>query len=146
MIPCDRRANALSIRYLRDSDPPDRVDPGRVVFFDLVEIERCGPDRRYPGSPCAVAGLREKVVPRRLGGDSFSIAFRPLPFNQDLQGSCGEMVSGTVSIRKNGEPFQAGVAFDESHDCVSSEVKVLSKLVVHPRDRKASLTHRLRAP
>ncbi len=146
IVTCRPGPHQLSIQYLWDSDQPGWDDPKRVRFFDLLVIERFGPAHPYAGAPRSVLDIRDKVVFCRLGADSFSVTFQPVPFNVDLQGACGAYVSGTVSIQKNGKPFLKEIAFDESDDCNADGVRVLSRLTVGPNDTTAHLTYSPRDP
>jgi hypothetical protein len=146
IVTCLPSTHQLSIQYLWDSDQQGWDDPNCIRFFDLLVIERCGPTHPYAGSACSVLDIREKVVPCRLGTDSFSVILRPVPFNDDLQGACGAYVSGIVSIRKNGKLFLKDIAFDESYDCHADSVRVLSRLTIGPNDTTAHLTYSIRDP
>ena len=142
VVTCDAKTQTLLIKYIHDS--PDKGSksklPGHVVFWNLLKIEKCSQSDRYPGDPCRVVGTRRTLVSCELGEDRLTMSFLPEPFNNDLQGSCGAVVSGSVAIEKNGRAFLKATSFDPSGDCTMDKVKVISTIEVRSNQKEPMIT------
>ena len=142
LVTCDTKAKTLLLKYSFDSPDKGRQSklPGHVAFWDLLTIEKCSRTDRYPGDPCRVVGMKERILSCKLGEDRYTMRFNPEPFNDDLQGRCGAVVSGSVSISKNGRPLLKRTSFDPSRDCAANGVKVISTIEVRPSEIEPRVT------
>jgi hypothetical protein len=130
VVNCDQDKKQVQIKYVWDSSQKDWTNLKRIIFFDLLVVKKCGPEHRYPGDACSVNQQRSKVATCKLGVNQFSMKFEPYPFNDDLQGACGAVVSGVVAISKNGKKLREPVAFDESGNCHDHTVRVVSEITI----------------
>ena len=106
-VDCDPSHDRVQIRH--DALPGDAA--GATVFRSLVEYSR-----RPDGDPDRVTDLRSVRHTCRLSGGMFEVVLRPVPMNENLQGMCGAVVRGSVTILRNGKPILAEREL-ETGDC-----------------------------
>lgn len=95
-VDCDQAHDRVNVRYNALSGD----DPRATVFWSLVEYSR-----RPDGDPDRVSNLRSVRHSCRLSGGLVEVVLRPVPMNDNLQGLCGAIVRGSVTILRNGKPI-----------------------------------------
>lgn len=95
-VDCDKLRDRVTVRHGAASG----TDPGATVFWSLV-----GYSRRPDGDADRVSELRSARHSCRLSGGLFEVVLRPVPMNDNLQGLCGAIVRGSVTILRNGQPI-----------------------------------------
>lgn len=94
-VDCDQQQDRLTIRH----DKASRDDARATVFWPLI-----GTTRRPDGDPDQVSELRSASHSCRLSGGLFEVELRPVPMNTNLQGLCGAIVRGSVTVLRDGKP------------------------------------------
>lgn len=95
-VDCDKLRDRLTVRHGTVS----ATEPGATVFWSLV-----GYSRRPDGDPDRVNELRSVRHSCRLSGGLLEVVLQPVPMNANLQGPCGAVVRGSVTILRNGQPI-----------------------------------------
>lgn len=125
IIQCDSKAGEMNIRYRASVEPesPGVSDPSpgtqRIDFSSLVRPTVC-PE----SGPCMITELKEAKLTCKLPGAIYRLTFKPVPGNSNRQGMCGGVISGTVEIKKNAQPFMPKTPFDTAM-CSDKEDAVL---------------------
>lgn len=108
---CDTQADILTITNSL-LNPEDNAtfkysaEDGTYSPWNMVEIDR-KPDRTLI--------IRSSKIEREcaLSSGEYSVILEPQIFSHDLSGSCGENISGAVTINHNGEELLQRTPFEE---------------------------------
>lgn len=143
VLHCDQRKQELVVEYLLDTQAPDfwRADRNRVRFWDLLELERCGPERANAGDACTIVGTRSAVLTCQLGASRFSVHLAPRPYNHNVQGYCGARATGTIEVRRDGQVLLESMPLDPNQDCGSDALQVVRSVRIRLDESRAAVTY-----
>ena len=113
-VDCDQVRDRVTVRHGAVSAP----DPRATVFWSLVAYTR-----RPDGDPDRVSELLSARHSCRLSGGMVEVLLRPVPMNDNLQGLCGAVVRGSVTILRNGQPILKEQEL-ETGDCAGPSQRI----------------------
>lgn len=148
LLRCDPRGGELVIEHVLGEQPagPRRPDGERVRFWDLLDVERCGPGHANAGDACTVRGVRTAERSCRLGTRTLSVHIAPQPYNHNLQGYCGGRITGVLEIREGGRVLLPSMRLDPDQDCASEALQVVKSVRVRVDEAAARVTYGPRFP
>jgi hypothetical protein len=108
---CDTQADILTItnsllQPKEDASFKYSDENGTYSPWDMVEIDR---------KPDHTLIIRSSKIERecRLSSGEYSVTIEPQIFSHDLSGSCGENISGAVTINHNGAELLQRTPFED---------------------------------
>jgi hypothetical protein len=144
VVSCDSKKQQLLVEYhkVMSSVKPRLENSKMVSFWNLLIIEKCSKDDRFPGDPCSVIGIKEENINCSLGKSNYQVTLRPIAFNPNaLQGACGAAATGSVSIRKDGNKFLDETYFEEP-SCSAlydEKAEIISSISVTQKEKAAHI-------
>jgi hypothetical protein len=122
-VDCNPGQDRLTVRY--GAAPAN--DPTAIVFWSLVRFSK-----RPDGDADHVTQLLDVERHCRLSGGTVAVSLRPLPMNSNLNGLCGGIVRGEITIAFDRRTLLAPTALETGHCADPSES--ITELTVSGKD------------
>jgi hypothetical protein len=144
VVSCDNQKQKLLVEYHKDmsSVKPMLENSKRVSFWNLLIIDKCSKDDRFPGDPCSVIGIKEENFNCSLGKNNYQVTLRPIAYNpSNMEGECGAAVTGAVSILKDGNNFLDATNFEEPNCSAlyDEKAEIIPSISVTPKEKAAHI-------